>query len=263
MDVEQQLTQCIDLLKEVFETSLLGVYLFGSALVGGLQQYSDLDLFIVIDRPVSEEEKERLINRLLKISGIYMKGTPIEITIVEKEKIVPWRYPPHYDFQYGEWLRDSFEKGIVEPTGEMPDLAVIITQVLLKSKTLYGPHPQNILQPIPHQDFTQAMLHHIDSLANDLDDDTRNVLLTLARIWNTLATNTICSKPTAADWVLNYLPHRLAPIILRAKAICIGTEPEYWDDLKPQIRPCADYMIEQIQSLAKKIDHTKTIKLAE
>ncbi len=43
--------------------------------------------------------------------------------------INPWQYPPHFDFQYGEYLRDSFEKGIIEPweNYEMPDLAVLVT----------------------------------------------------------------------------------------------------------------------------------------
>jgi len=41
------------------------------------------------------------------------------------------QYPPHFDFQYGDWLRQSFEKVILEPwqTHEMPDLALFVTQV--------------------------------------------------------------------------------------------------------------------------------------
>jgi len=71
---------------------------------------------------------------------------PIEMTLVEKAAINPWKYPPHFDFQYGEWLRESFEKGIIEPwqTYEMPDLAVIIMQVLLKSQTLLVPDHINL-----------------------------------------------------------------------------------------------------------------------
>ncbi|WP_232220699.1 hypothetical protein [Legionella tunisiensis] len=37
-------------------------------------------------------------------------------------------------------MRESFEEGMIEPwqTPEMPDLALIVTQVLLKSQTLWG-----------------------------------------------------------------------------------------------------------------------------
>lgn len=68
---------------------------------------------------------------------------PIELTIVIKSEINPWHYPPKFDFQYGDWLRESFESGVIEPypTKVMPDLALLITQVLLASDTLFGPNP--------------------------------------------------------------------------------------------------------------------------
>ena len=44
-ETEGQINQCVDLLKDVLGKDLLGVYLYGSAVVGGLQKYSDLDLF--------------------------------------------------------------------------------------------------------------------------------------------------------------------------------------------------------------------------
>lgn len=139
-EVQQQLKDSLELLKTILGNDLLGVYLYGSSLVGGLQKYSDIDLFVVSNRATTSEEKTRLIAKLLQISGIYMKSStlPIEITIVEKNAINPWLYPPRFDFQYGDWLRQSFENGIIEPwtTYEMPDLALIMTQILLKSQTL-------------------------------------------------------------------------------------------------------------------------------
>jgi hypothetical protein len=51
----------------------------------------------------------------------------------------------------------------------------------------------------------KAMIHGLDRLATELEDDTRNVLITYARIWSTLETNAIRSKPAAADWIMNHL----------------------------------------------------------
>ncbi len=45
--IKQQLDECLDLLTKILGADLLGVYLYGSALVGGLQKYSDIDLFVV------------------------------------------------------------------------------------------------------------------------------------------------------------------------------------------------------------------------
>ncbi len=269
-EIQQQLKDSLELLKMILGPDLLGVYLYGSALVGGLQKYSDIDLFVVSNRVTTTEEKTKLAANLLQISGIYMKGSkpPIEMTIVEKAAINPWQYPPHCDFQYGDWLRESLEKGVIEPwpTHEMPDLALLITQVLLKSQTLWGLEPQQLLAHVPYHDFMKAMLHDLNRLATDLEHDTRNVLLTYARIWSTLATNAIRSKPRAADWVMNHLPKAYQPVMQRAKSICIGVENEYWDDIKVLIKSCADFMLEKIKvqtSLINFDNPNKLIKLAE
>ncbi len=269
-EMQQQLKNSLELLKTILGQDLLGVYLFGSSLVGGLQKYSDIDLLVVTNRLTTIQEKTRLVTDLLQISGIYMKSSklPIEMTIVEKTAINPWQYPPHFDFQYGDWLRKSFEKGIIEPwlTYEMPDLALIITQILLKSQTLWGLEPEQLLAHVPYHDFMKAMLHDLSRLATDLEHDTRNVLLTYARIWSTLETNAIRSKPAAADWVMNHLPKIYQPVMKRAKSICLGIGNEYWDDIEELIKSCADFMLDKINAqilLINLDDPNKLIKLAE
>lgn len=245
-----QLNQCIDLLTSVLGKDLLGVYLYGSSVYGGLQKYSDIDLFVVSERATQEQEKKHLAQNLLQISGIYMKSQqlPIELTLVVKSEINPWHYPPNFDFQYGEWLRKEFENGIIEPwpSKVMPDLALLITQILLAHETLVGAKPNQLLSSVPYSDFILATKAALQSLMADLLNDTRNVLLTSARIWSTLATDTIRSKPVAALWVMNYLPEAYRPVLERARSICIGEVDEYWNDLEHLIQPSADFMFNQI-----------------
>lgn len=269
-EMQQQLRDSVELLKMILGPDLLGIYLYGSSLVGGLQKYSDIDLFAVTNRATTSEEKAKLIDSLLQSSGIYMKSSkrPLEITLVQKRMINPWQYPPHFDFQYGEYLRDSFEKGIIVPweNYEMPDLAVLVTQVLLRCETLWGLKPSQLLVEVPYHDFMKAMLHDVNRLTADLEHDTRNVLLTFARIWSTLETDTIRSKPAAADWVINHLPESHQLVMKLAKSICIGIENEYWNDIKVLIKPCADFMVDKINAqipLVNFDDSNKRIKLYE
>lgn len=269
-EMQQQLKDSLELLKMILGPDLLGVYLYGSSVVGGLQKYSDIDLFVVTNRTTTSEEKTKLIANLLQISGIYMKGSklPIEITLVEKAAINPWHYPPHFDFQYGDWLRESFEKGIIEPwiTHEMPDLALMVTQVLLKSQTLWGLEPEKLLAHVPYHDYIRGMIHDLNRLAMDLEDDTRNVLLTYARIWSTVETNSIRSKPAAADWVIHHLPKVYQPVMRRAKSICIGVEKEHWNDIQELIKSCADFMVDKINAKISLINFdnpNNLIKLAD
>ncbi|HAT4455392.1 TPA: DUF4111 domain-containing protein [Legionella pneumophila] len=270
-ETERQIDQCLNLVKEILGQDLLGVYLFGSSILGGLQKYSDIDLLVVSDRSTTHEEKTKLAIKLLQISGVYMKSTklPIEMTIVEKAEINPWHYPPNFDFQYGDWLRKQFESGIIEPwpTKEMPDLAILITQVLLASKTLLGADPDQLLCKVPYKDFIIATTDALQNLMSELNSDTRNVLLTFARIWSTVGSDTIRSKPAAANWAIDHLPEKYRPVMKRAKAICKGEEKENWDDIREFIKPCADFIIGQINNKVIEIklsnNTNKSIKLAE
>lgn len=249
-ETTDQITQCLNLLKNILGKDLLGVYLFGSAVIGGLQKYSDIDLFVVSERTLTDTEKSKLATHLLKISGIYMQSSkrPIELTLVVKSEVNPWHYPPKFEFQYGDWLRKEFESGNIEPwsTKAMPDLALLITQVLLANKKLFGVNANLLLSNIPYKDFILATAQALDCLIEDIESDTRNVLLTLARIWCTVTTDQIRSKPDAASWAIHRLPKDYHPVMKRAKAICIGDENEYWSDVETLIRPCAQFLINQI-----------------
>ena len=51
------------------DARIIGLYLYGSAVAGGLRPDSDLDLLVVTDRSLRPEEKARVVEGLLPISG--------------------------------------------------------------------------------------------------------------------------------------------------------------------------------------------------
>ncbi len=248
---QQQLNRVSSLVRDVLGPDAVGAYLFGSAVLDGLQPESDLDVLVVSKRQTTREEKQRLVDRLLTISA---RRTPqgrwrrVELTIVVESEIKPWRYPPRFDFQYGDWLRGALERGNVTPwpTTTNPDLAALITMVLLGNTPVFGPPPAEIFDPVPHDDLISAIVGDIDALLADLDEDTRNVILTLARIWSTVATGVIRSKGDAATWALDRLPEEHRAVLARARAIYVGHEEERWDDLEPHVRPHADHVVAEI-----------------
>jgi streptomycin 3"-adenylyltransferase len=94
------------------------------------------------------------------------------------------------------------------------------------------------------------MLDVIPGLLDDLETDTRNVILTLARIWTTLATGDIRPKDAAADWVTKRLPENLRAVLARARAIYLGDAPEGWDDLLPLVPITAEFIVRSASSEA-------------
>ena len=251
---QEQLDRVVALVRDVLGPHAVGAYLFGSAVLGGLRPRSDLDVFVVAKRPTTREEKQRLVDRLLAISG---RRTPqgmwrrVELTIVVESEIKPWRYPPSFDFQYGQRFRAQFESGNLAPwpTTTDPDLASLITMVLLANSPVLGPPPAAIFDPVPHDDLLRAIVGDIDALLGKLDSDTRNVILTLARIWSTLATGVIRSKDAAADWALDRLPQEHRAVLARARAIYVGDEEERWDDIEPEVRTYVDHVVDEIHQL--------------
>src|SRR5918995_1950502 len=105
MDVseeQEQLERLLTVVRKLLGDNVVGIYLFGSAVHGGLKPLSDVDVMVVATQPMSVTHKQRLVSRLLEISR---KPRRLELTIVVQSDIRPWRYPPRMDFQYGDWWR--------------------------------------------------------------------------------------------------------------------------------------------------------------
>jgi len=252
---KEQLDHVLALVCEVLNSDAVGAYVFGSAVLGGLRPDSDLDILVVSRRPTTLAEKQHLVHDLMATSGRRTsQGTlrRIELTVVVERDVKPWHYPPSLDFQYGDWLRDQFKSGNVEPWPKTlkPDLALLITMVLLADTPVLGPRPSELFDPVPDQDLLSAMLSDIDRLRDDVNSDTRNVVLTLARIWSTAATGVIRSKDAAAEWVLDRLPESHHAVLARARAIYLGDLAEGWDDIQADIASCVDYLIGEIRNIA-------------
>ena len=100
---------------------------------------------------------------------------------------------------------------------------------------------------MPHDDLIRGSIAGIPHLLGDLESDTRNVLLTLARIWTTLQTGQIRSKDAAAALVLEQLPPAHQPVLARARDMYLqGEDEEHWDDL-PAVRAHAEYVVDAIR----------------
>ncbi len=121
--------------------------------------------------------------------------------------------------------------------------------VLQADRPLFGPPPVEVLDPVPTADVRRALLDVIPSLLDDLDGDEANVLLTLARIWTTLATGVIRPKDAAADWALPRLPPEHRDVLEHARAIYLGDAAEEWSGLGPRVRPHVDHVLCEIRSL--------------
>jgi streptomycin 3"-adenylyltransferase len=64
----------------------VAAYLFGSAVRGGLEPRSDIDVFAVSRRPTSSGDERRLVDRLLAPSRM---PRPLDLTVVVQSDVRP------------------------------------------------------------------------------------------------------------------------------------------------------------------------------
>ncbi len=244
-----QLREIVRLVGDVFGADALGTYLHGSSVAGGLKPASDVDILVVAAQPMDDSRRRSLLNGVLTLSGSTVGARPVELTVVTQSEVRPWRYPPVGDFLYGEWLRDRLAAGALPQPESMPDLALLIAAVLAGDHPLAGPPPGQVLDPVPGGDLVRASVAGIPGLLDDLDRDTRNVVLTLARIWLTAATGKITSKDAAAGWALAQLPPRHRPVLEYARELYLSrqySEERWTDELRAQIHPFVDEVLSRI-----------------
>ena len=249
---ETQIELLVEGVRDVLGDDLVGAYLHGSAVLGGFRPDSDVDIIIVSERRTTADEKRRLIDLLLSISGArasLLPGRPIELDIVVESEVRPWRYPPTFDLHYDELLRERFESGELEPwtSTTNQDLASVVTMVLLGDKPLAGPQPKQVFDPVPRSDYIDAILRDIETVDEFLPWDTRNVVLTLARIWSAVATEEVYSKEGAARWALSRLPQQHQVVLEHARAAYSGEAKDSWDDIGPQVRAYANHVVSEIK----------------
>lgn len=95
-------------------------------MLDGLRSHSDIDVFVVLNRQLTEAKRRALLSGLLKISDAPAQEGParrVDLTAMVQPAVRPWRYPSKYEFQYGEGLRAKYESGLVPTPEPQLDLA--------------------------------------------------------------------------------------------------------------------------------------------
>ena len=116
-------------LKRLFSKDLLGVYLYGSYVKGGLKKDSDVDFLVIINRDMTKEEKRILISKIMPISKEIGEDTSlkyIELTVLNYHENENWSHPPIEEFLYGEWLREDYLNYFISEKNNNIDLTILL-----------------------------------------------------------------------------------------------------------------------------------------
>ena len=252
IEVPKEAFQTLIIIKELLGSTLLGVYLYGSAVMGGLRINSDVDILAVTKSSLSEKIRRELTERLMQISGKPETAKvvrPLEVLVVNHEEVVPWHFPPRFEYLYGEWLREQFEKGMIAQPTIDPDLAILLAQLRSKSVNLFGPKAEEVFEPVPMTDIRKAMKESLPGLIGSVKGDERNVILTLARMWFTASTGEFSSKDLAAEWAIAQLPEAQAALIDLARKAYLGEVEDEWEGKETKLASLVESLRGAIEPL--------------
>ena len=231
-EIPGEAKQARSIVEAVLGDSIIGIYLFGSAVVGGLRRDSDVDVLVAVSKSPSFEQRRALVSRLMSVSGAvgHTQGRrPLELTVITVSEAVPWRFPPKAEFVYGEWLREDFEAGGVPEPVRDPDLAIVLKKVIDGGWLLYGKEASEVFEPVPTADVRRAIRDSLPGLLAEAAGDERNVILTLSRMWLTAATGDIAPKDVAAYWAEEQAPPEHGRLLKYAREGYLGIVDDRWD----------------------------------
>lgn len=228
----EQLSTALAELRGILGDSLLAVYLHGSAVSGELRPQSDIDLIAVVDRGMTTDERAKLLASLLPLSGRHPAAPNgprcLEVMVFSRRDLAHHLFPARVDFVYGEWLRDAFEAGETPKPAHDPEFTLVLAQARQEAIPLFGPDADQLLPEVSREVVQQAMRNLLPALLDSLNEDTRNVLLTLARMWRTAISGAFVSKDEAAIWAVARLTEQDASTLDHARRAYLGEVPDDW-----------------------------------
>jgi predicted nucleotidyltransferase len=229
----EQIQSALSILHRRLGDALLGVYLHGSAVSGGLQPESDIDLLAVTESKLTANQRNGLWMDLLRFPGRH-PAVPggarcLEVMVFRQSDLANGDYLARVEFVYGEWLREGFEAGERSMPERDPEYSLVIAQAHQEAFPLFGPPREALLPEISADHVKQAMRDVLPDLLDGLPGDERNVLLTLARMWHTACTGKFVTKDAAAEWAIPLLSSSDAMALDHARRAYLGEVTDDWN----------------------------------
>lgn len=239
-----QAATLVALCKSLLGSDLVGVYLHGSFIGGGLRPLSDLDFLVVSKHRLSDFRRSLFLSRLLKLSARHPSGAQaprcLDILMICAGDLRKPSYPARCEFIYGEWLRAGFEHGEKLMPLADPVVTLMIAQARPEAIALHGAPLDHLMPRVPALHVPCALLESLHPLLDTLIGDERNVLLTLARMWRTATTGEFVAKDVAAFWAADQLPASVARTIRNCGLAYQGRYADDWRMYQKEVREAAD-----------------------
>ena len=203
--------------KAILQNDLAGIYLHGSAVMGCFNpEKSDIDLIIVVDRPLSDPVKRAFMEMVVEYNGLGpAKG--IELSVVLRKVCRPFVYPTPYELHFSAGHLASYRQDpaayIRRMHGDDRDLAAHFTIIRERGRCLYGASIEEVFEEVPRRDYLDAIWYDVENAPEEITDHPMYLTLNLARVLAYTEKGLILSKKEGGEWAIENLPPEYRPLI--------------------------------------------------
>ncbi len=217
MDIKALLDEFVLVTKEILNDNLTGIYLHGSLAMGCFhEKKSDVDLLVVVNRPLTMDGKRAYIKEILSIN----KKAPekgIEMSVVLKRDMNPFRHPAPFDMHFSNAHLENYRKNpdetLLRLTGTDRDLAAHVTIINCYGKTLFGEDKKDVFSNVKHEDYLDALLYDLENAREDIYENPMYVTFSLCRVLAYALEGKALSKKEGGEWALEHVDDRYHEII--------------------------------------------------
>ena len=206
--------------ERILKDNLVGVYLHGSAAMGCFRpEKSDLDLLVVVERPLSDPVKRAFLDMTVRLNaqGPH-KG--IEMSIVLRRDLKPFVYPTPYELHFSaghlDWYRSDPDDYIRRMNGTDKDLAAHCTILKTRGVCLCGAPIDAVLSEVPKEDYLDAILYDVEHAEEEITAYPLYLTLNLARVLAFQEEGRVLSKKEGGEWAQTRLPAEFRPLLIAA-----------------------------------------------
>ena len=239
--------------KEILRENLVGIYLHGSSVMGCLNpQKSDIDLIIVVDRPLTDPDKRAYMEMVVEYNTLGpAKG--IEMSIVLREVCKPFVYPTPYELHFSaghlNWYKNDPDDYIHKMNGTDKDLAAHFTIINKRGKCLYGAQIEDVFAEVPSDDYMDSIWYDVEGATEEITKYPMYLTLNLARVLAYKNEGLVLSKKEGGDWGLERLPAEYRPLIEDAlREYSVSADIVYDDALAKRY---AEYVLSQLTGISR------------
>lgn len=208
----------------ILGTGLIGIYVHGSIALGCFEwRKSDIDFLVVVEKPLSQLQKEALIRVLLELDA-FAPPKGFEMSVVLRSACMPFQEPTPYELHYSNAYRANYQHDLSgtcrKLQGYDPDLAAHMTVTGKAGIAVCGRPVQQVFAPVPRESYLRSIWYDVERAAEEIQQEPVYYVLNLCRVLACVEEGLVLSKAQGGAWGMEHISQHRELIAAALAAYC-------------------------------------------